>query len=131
MFNQSLNKIYEDPFPFDDMLLDVHQTSTEEDDKIIIRLPTTSTEELKATKKIDSLISKSLKKEIDITIENDGDGFIAKSITLPLYGFADSPTKAIENLKHEIESCYYELLSENDFSEEWLKFKSYLIEIIE
>lgn len=76
--------------------------------------------------KIERLIQYGLSSPIMITIETDADGFIARAIELPLYGFADSPVEAVTRLKKEIETLYDDLQKDDEFSEEWLSHKKYL-----
>ncbi|NOY77777.1 MAG: hypothetical protein GXO76_07905 [Calditrichaeota bacterium] len=76
------------------------------------------------------LHKKKLRKPIKITLEEDGEGFIAKTIDFPLFGYGDFPKEAISNLKYEIESLYEDLLKDDDFSKEWLEIKKALSEII-
>lgn len=109
----------------------INPSASREDYFLYVAIPTASTTEFRSIKRLNSLITKKLKKEISISIENDDDGFIAKTLDLPLFGFGNYPNEAIENLKYEIESCYGDLLIDNDFSREWLNYKRYLMEIIE
>jgi hypothetical protein len=80
---------------------------------------------------ISKLKTINLKNNIEVTIENDDDGFLALSVDLPLYGYGDYPNEAIENLKEEIESCYFDLLEDDNYSEEWLNYKRFLKALIE
>jgi hypothetical protein len=82
------------------------------------------------TLRITSLPNKELKKPILITLDRDESGFISRTVDFPLYGYSDNPDSAIENLKHEIESLYDDLMEDDNFSEEWLKYKSLLKEFI-
>ncbi len=80
------------------------------------------------TLRINRLKSKELKTPFDLIIESDGEGFIAKTPNLPLFGYGDDRDEAIDNLKAEIESLYEDLLADDDFSEEWLRIKTLLKE---
>lgn len=77
-------------------------------------------------RQITELPNKNLKKAILITVEPDEDGFIAKTIDLPLYGYGDDREEAINELKHEIESLYDDLMTDDNFTEEWLERKKLL-----
>lgn len=79
---------------------------------------------------INSLISKHLKRPIDIIIEYDEIYYIARSLDLPLYSTGEDVYEAIHNLKHEIENVYLELLEDNNFSDEWENYKIFLSGII-
>ncbi len=81
--------------------------------------------------KINLLPTKSLKRPLDAVVELDGaDGFIAKTTDLPLFGIGDDPLEATEMLKREIESLYEDLSEDDSFSEDWLRVKRFLNEII-
>jgi len=73
---------------------------------------------------------KKLRKPIKITLEEDGEGFIAKTIDFPLFGYGDFPKEAVSNLEYEIESLYEDLLKDDNFSKDWLEIKKALSEII-
>jgi len=79
---------------------------------------------------IDRLNQRSLKTPLDIIVEPDDGGFIAKTPDLPLYGYGDDREEAIANLKIEIESLYDDLMEDDQFSEEWIRIKSFLEERI-
>ena len=81
--------------------------------------------------KIHFLTTKNLKKPLDAVVEPDGDGFIARTTDIPLYGFGDDPIEATEALKSEIESLWNELAEDNLFAEEWLRIKRFLKERVE
>ncbi len=67
---------------------------------------------------------------IGAIIESDDEGFIARTIDLPLYGYSEDPIEALQNLKYEIESLYDDLMEDNNFSQEWLNYKKFLQERI-
>lgn len=71
---------------------------------------------------------KLLRQPLSALLENDGDGFIARSIDLPLFGYGDDPIEAVNNLKAEIESLYDDLMEDDQFSAEWLNYKRFLQE---
>lgn len=76
------------------------------------------------------LPSRNLKRPLDVIIEPDEDGFIARNVDLPLYGSGEDPNEAVEMLKREIESLYEDLMEDDDFSDKWLRIKRFLCEII-
>ena len=80
--------------------------------------------------RVNSLPDKILKGPLDIVVEADGDGYIARTVDFPLYGNGDDPIEAIDMLKREIESLYDDLMNGDDFTEEWLKIKRFLAERI-
>ncbi len=80
--------------------------------------------------RINSLPNKILRGSLDVVIEVDGDGYIARTIDLPLYGNGEDAIDAVEMLKHEIESLYDDLMNSDDFTEDWLKVKGFLAERI-
>lgn len=69
-----------------------------------------------------------LRQPLSALLENGGDGFIARAIDLPLFGYGDDPIEAVNNLKAEIESLYYDLMEDDQFSLEWLNYKRFLQE---
>ncbi len=82
------------------------------------------------TVRINNLIEKRLSCSLDIIVEPDGEGFIARTPDLPLYGYGDDRIDAIDMLKREIESLYEDLIQDDDFSAEYLLIKDYLSGII-
>lgn len=79
---------------------------------------------------INSLINYSLIQNIEVVIEPDDDGFIARNPDLPLYGFGDSPDEALDALKYKIESLYHDLNQDDNFTSDWFKIKRFLRKII-
>ena len=69
-----------------------------------------------------------LNKPINVILEADGEGFLARTPDLPLYGYGDDIMEAIDMLKEEIESLYKDLLEDDNFSKEWLNIKKFLKE---
>ncbi len=61
-----------------------------------------------------------------IVVEPDDEGFIARCADLPLYGYGDDVIEAVGNLKFEIESLYDDLMEDDNFTEDWLRIKSFL-----
>jgi len=80
--------------------------------------------------KLHLLPSKRLTPPLDVIVEQDDGGFIARSVGLPLYGYGEDPNEAIEMLSREIESLYEDLLEDDDFSDKWLRIKRFLSEVV-
>jgi hypothetical protein len=80
--------------------------------------------------KINFLPNKNLRVSIDATIERDGEGFIARTLEIPLYGYGEDFYEAIAALKREIESLYDDLVKDDNFTDDWLKIKKFLEERI-
>ena len=80
--------------------------------------------------KINILQTKKLKEPIEAILEPDDEGYIIRTIDLPLFGYGDDPIEAIQNLKSEIESLYDDLMMDDNFSDEWLRYKNFLKKII-
>ncbi len=80
--------------------------------------------------KISFLPHKHLQVPLDTVLEPDGTGFIARTTEIPLYGHGNNPEEAVEMLKREIESLYEDLMEDDEFSEEWLTIKRFLMERI-
>jgi hypothetical protein len=78
--------------------------------------------------KINMISGKSLRTPLDVIVETDEPGFIARVIDLPLYGHGDDVYDAIKMLKAEIESLYRDLMEDDDFTDEWLAIKRFLQE---
>ena len=79
---------------------------------------------------IHELATKRLLTALSILIEQDGDGYIAQTVDLPLYGSGDTAHAAIEMLKSEIESLHNDLMEDDNFSDEWLTRKKLLSAIV-
>ncbi len=67
--------------------------------------------------KIQILNKYKLLKPLDAIVDPDDGGFIARSIDLPLYGYGDDPTEAVQALKNEIESLYDDLMTDDNFTD--------------
>lgn len=76
--------------------------------------------------KINMLETKGLRQPLDALIEPDGDGFIARTVDFPLFGYGDDRIEAIDALKSEIESLYIDLMEDDNFTEEWRGIKAFL-----
>jgi hypothetical protein len=79
---------------------------------------------------INRLTNKLLKAPLDVLVEPDEEGFVARTPDLPLSGYGQDRIEAIDMLKREIESLFEELRENNDVSEEWLDIKKFLTERI-
>ena len=77
-----------------------------------------------------ALVTKRLLTPLSAIIEADGDGYLAQTIDMPLYGFGSTAEEAISGLQAEIESLYYDLMQDEQFSEEWLMRKKLLLAIV-
>lgn len=75
---------------------------------------------------LDRLKTLSLSSPISVILESDSDGYIARTSDMPLYGYGDDIIEALDVLKIEIESLYFELMENDEFREEWLNIKKYL-----
>jgi hypothetical protein len=79
---------------------------------------------------LNRLPHKILKLPLDVLVEPDDQGFLARTPDLPLYGYGEDRIEAIDMLKREIESLFDELIESDHLSEEWLSIKSFLSERI-
>lgn len=75
---------------------------------------------------INRLVHKSLLSPLEILIEPDDYGFLARTPDLPLYGYGEDRMEAIDMLKREIESLYEDLMEDDNFSDEYLRIKDFL-----
>jgi len=75
---------------------------------------------------INRLTSRLLKTALTVIMESDADGYIAKTLDLPVYGYGDDHDEAMDNLKKEIESLYDDLVEDDNLTDEWLKIKMIL-----
>ena len=80
--------------------------------------------------KLNMLETKRMRAPLDVIIEEDGEGFIARAVDFSLFGYGDDRIEAIDALKSEIESLYFDLLEDDNFTEEWLNMKNFLKELI-
>lgn len=76
--------------------------------------------------RINVLPNKAVSTPIEAILERDGEGFVARTIELPLYGYGSDPMDAIDMLKDEIESLYDDLMEDDNFTDEWIRAKKYL-----
>ena len=77
---------------------------------------------------INRLPNNLLKAPLDVLVEPDQQGFVARTPDLPLAGYGQDRIEAIDMLKGEIESLFEELRENDDVSEEWLGIKKFLTE---
>jgi len=80
---------------------------------------------------IDHLPKRRLLRPLSAVLEEDGEGFLARSVDLPLYGYGDDPIRAIDALKGQLEALYDELHEDDEFTEEWLEYREWLRTVIE
>jgi predicted RNase H-like HicB family nuclease len=78
---------------------------------------------------INRLTKNNLKAPLDVLVDPEERGFVARTPDLPLVGYGKDRIEAIDMLKNEIESLFEEL-REDDVSEEWLGIKKFLTERI-
>lgn len=79
---------------------------------------------------VNSLITKKLRRSLSVYLEADGNGYIARSVDLPLYSFEEDIQQAINSLKMDIETLITELNEDDNFSAEWLNYKAFLNSIV-
>lgn len=69
---------------------------------------------------------KKLRFPLDVVLEPDADGYIARTVDLPLCSFGDDPFEATTLLTKEIEAVHDELMVDGEFSPDWLRSKEFL-----
>jgi len=79
---------------------------------------------------ISTLHTLNLNTEISVVVEPEGEEYIARCIDFPLYALGNDLAEAIDNLRIEIETLYYELQEDDNFSDDWLNYKRFLNSII-
>jgi hypothetical protein len=79
---------------------------------------------------IGMLVTKRLREVVRVIVEPDADGYIARSVDFPLYGYGDSIPDAVMSLRREIESLHFDLNEGNNFTDEWLATKAHLNAIV-
>jgi hypothetical protein len=80
--------------------------------------------------RINRLTNNMLKPPLDVLVEPDEKGFVARTPDLPLSGYGKDRIDAIDMLKREIESLFEELREDDDVSGERLSIKEFLTERI-
>jgi len=75
---------------------------------------------------IHRLVTKTLDQPLDVIVERDGDGYLARNPDLPLYGYGDDRLEAIEMLRREIESLDEELTQDDNYTQDWLELRNFL-----
>lgn len=69
-----------------------------------------------------------ISKSFECTVSSNEDGpILIKCPSLQLYSSGDTRAEAIENIEDNIVSLFEDLSESNDFSEDWLTVKSYLL----
>lgn len=76
------------------------------------------------------LRGRDLKEKIPVRIEKEEGEYIAESLDYPLYGCGETKEEAVEHLKHEILSLYEDLMDDDNFSDEFLRYKEKLKSIV-
>lgn len=77
---------------------------------------------------INNLPGYTISKVFECSVGSNEDGTILiESPSLQLYSTGDTRAEAIENIKENIVSLYNELSESDEFSEDWLRIKSYLL----
>ena len=63
---------------------------------------------------------------MNVIVELDENGYIARNPNLPLYGYGDDKLEAIEMLQREIKALYEELISDDNYTDDWFKIRDFL-----
>ncbi len=74
--------------------------------------------------------SRRLRQPLSATVERDDGAYLATLMDLPLYGYGESVSEAVEALKRELASLYEDLSKDDNFTEDWLRIKQFLQESI-
>ncbi|MCF8092528.1 MAG: hypothetical protein K9K40_08705, partial [Desulfotignum sp.] len=75
-----------------------------------------------------TLVTKRLRSPIEVLLEPDGDGFIARSVDVPVFGYGDDRVEAVDAFKHELESLYFDLTEDDEFTDDWHAIRDYLVD---
>jgi ATP-dependent exoDNAse (exonuclease V) beta subunit len=75
--------------------------------------------------KIQLIAGRTLTTPLDVIVEPDDEGFIARCVDLPLFGYGDDQYEAVECLRKEIDSLYHDLIQDEDATEEWLQIRRF------
>lgn len=65
---------------------------------------------------------------INATLEFEDGEYITSAIELPLYGSGETVHEAKEHLQYEIDTLYNDLMEDDDFSDEFLEYKTFFID---
>ena len=76
------------------------------------------------------LMGRDLKEKIPVRIEKEDDEYVVESLDYPLYGCGETKEEAVEHLEYEILSLYEELMGDDNFSDEFLRYKEKLKSIV-
>ncbi|MEW5721873.1 MAG: hypothetical protein AB1896_02110 [Thermodesulfobacteriota bacterium] len=71
-----------------------------------------------------------LREPLDVIVEFEEDGYIARAVDLDRYGLGDDPFEAVADLKNEVEQFYDELLSQGKMTDNLKRVKIFLDSII-
>lgn len=72
-----------------------------------------------------------LSKPITVKVQFDDEvHYLAECVDIPVYAIGTTRNESIKNLKHEIEELYKELKDESNLSDEWLEYRTYLVDRI-
>lgn len=77
---------------------------------------------------LNTLVTKRLRSPIEVLLEPDGDGFIARSVDVPVFGYGDDRVEAVDAFKHELESLYFDLTEDDEFTDDWHAIRDYLVD---
>ena len=80
---------------------------------------------------INELVNLKFKQPIKIIVEFDEVHYLAECIELPLYSTGLTKEKAIQNLKEQIEETFFEIKTDSNLSDDWLNYKTYLLDRIQ
>lgn len=80
---------------------------------------------------VTQLVHLTLREPVDVSVEPDGDGFLARSRGLPLFGYGDTVEDAINMLRHEIEALHAELNADTACSAHWDDVRKRLNRLVE
>lgn len=63
------------------------------------------------------------RKQMQIEVEPDDGGFIARAPELRLYGFGETSEGSIDALKAEIDALHHELFEDDDLTDDWIRIR--------
>jgi predicted RNase H-like HicB family nuclease len=77
------------------------------------------------------LRSLALAAPLAVSVEADEDAFLAKATDIPgIFGFADTASEAVQDLKDQIEELYHELQDGSEYSAKWQNCLAFLKTIV-
>jgi len=128
-------KSLEETFPIIDFIIKTVHATKKSVDKVSSQKLDELINEVKELKssgalivKINRLETKFLRTPLDVIVEPDDEGYIARATEFPLFGYGDDRFEAVDALKFEIESLYIDLMEDDDFTDEWKDIKYFLNE---